>query len=93
MIITFASKDTERLWAGRGSKKLPPDVQKRALIKLALIDAADGLDDLKNPPGNRLHTLSGDRVGQHSISINMQWRICFVWNDGEVQGVEIVDYH
>ena len=93
MIITFASKDTERLWSGRGSKKLPPDVQKRALTKLALIDAAESLDDLKNPPGNRLHTLSGDRVGQHSISINMQWRICFVWNDGEVQGVEIVDYH
>ena len=93
MIISFASKDTERLWSGRSSKKLPAEVQKRALIKLALIDAADSLDDLKYPPGNRLHTLSGDRVGQHSISINMQWRICFVWNDGEVQGVEIVDYH
>lgn len=93
MIQSFASKDTERLWSGRGSRKLPADIQGRALTKLALIDAAETLDDLKNPPGNRLHALSGNRAGQHSISINMQWRICFVWKDGEAHGVEIVDYH
>lgn len=93
MIQSFACKETERIWSGRRSRKLPADIQGRALGKLALINRAKTIDDLRNPPSNRLHTLTDDREGQHSISINMKWRICFFWNDGEVQGVEIVDYH
>ena len=93
MIQSFASKETERIWLGRRSRKLPVDIQTRALAKLAILNRAKTLNDLKNPPSNRLHTLSGDRAGQHSLSINMQWRICFVWKDGDVHGVEIVDYH
>lgn len=93
MIQSFASKETERIWLGRISRKLPADIQHRALAKLALLNRAKTLDDLRNPPANRLHALSGDREGQHSLSINMQWRICFVWKDGEVSDVEIIDYH
>lgn len=93
MIHSFADKETERIWIGERSRKLPADIQNRALAKLAMIDAADHLDDLKNPPGNRLHELDRDRAGQHSISINLQWRICFVWKDGNAHDVEIVDYH
>lgn len=93
MIITFVDKETERIWSGRRSRKLPVDIHDRALAKLALLNRAKTLDDLRNPPSNRLHALSGDREGQHSISINMKWRICFVFNNGEARGVEIVDYH
>lgn len=93
MIHSFADKETERIWIGERSRKLPADIQNRALAKLAMIDAADHLDDLKNPPSNRLHELDRDRAGQHSISINLQWRICFVWKDGNAHDVEIVDYH
>lgn len=75
------------------SRKLPPDIQGRALARLAMLDAAADLNDLRNPPSNRLHALTDDRAGQHSISINMQWRICFVWRDGGADDVEIVDYH
>ena len=69
------------------------DIQQRALAKLNMIDAADTLDDLKLPPSNRLHELKDDRAGQHSISINMKWRICFRWSNGNAYDVEIVDYH
>lgn len=93
MIQSFADKETELVWSGRRSRKLPPDVQERALARLALLNRARTLDDLRNPPSNRLHAMSGDRVGQHTLSINMQWRICFVWKDGDAHGVEIVDYH
>lgn len=93
MIHSFANRETLLVWAGRRSRKLPADIQQRALAKLALIHAAEVLDDLKLPPGNRLHALDGDRAGQHSVSINMQWRICFVWKDGNAYDVEIVDYH
>ncbi len=93
MIVTFANKETERLWLGFRSKKLPPDIQQSALAKLALLNRAKSLDDLRNPPANRLHALKDDRACQHSLSINTQWRICFVWKDGEARGVEIVDYH
>lgn len=93
MILSFADPETERIWTGRRSRKLPADIQNRALVKLAMIDAADHLDDLKNPPGNRLHALDGDRAGQHSISINMRWRKCFTWKDGTAHNVAIVDYH
>ncbi|EJL26055.1 type II toxin-antitoxin system RelE/ParE family toxin [Novosphingobium sp. AP12] len=93
MIGSFKDKLAEQVWRGRRSRKLPSDMQNRALAKLALIDAAEMLDDLKNPPGNRLHALTGSRAGQHSVAINMQWRICFVWKDGHAHDVEIVDYH
>ena len=93
MIISFANKETERIWIGLRSKKLPAEIQQRALAKLALLNRAKTLDDLRNPPSNRLHELRDDRAGQHSLSINMQWRICFVWKDGDAYGVEIVDYH
>lgn len=93
MIHSFANKEAELIWSGRRSRKLPPDVQNRALVKLTLLNRARTLDDLRNPPSNRLHQMGGDRAGQHSLSINMQWRICFVWKDGDAYGVEIVDYH
>ena len=93
MIRSFADKETERIWSGRRSRKLPPDIQDRALVRLRMLNRAKTLDDLRNPPSNRLHELDGDRAGQHSISINMQWRICFVWKDGAAERVEIVDYH
>lgn len=93
MIRSFADKETGRFWSGLRSRKLPPDVQDRALARANMLEAADTLDDLRNPPSNRLHALSDDRAGQHSISINKQWRICFVWKDGAADSVEIVDYH
>lgn len=93
MIRTFACKETERIWHGRVSRKLPANIQQRALAKLALLNRVKTIDDLRNPPSNRLHALTGDRAGQHSVSINMQWRICFVFENGEAHGVEIVDYH
>ena len=93
MIVTFCDKETERIWRGKRSRKLPSDIQQRALAKLIVLEAAESLDDLKNPPSNRLHELKEDRVGQHSISINKQWRICFVWKDGQAHDVEITDYH
>lgn len=93
MIVTFADKETERIWNGLRSRKLPPDIQVRARTKLAMLDAAESLEDLKNPPSNGLHDLKRDRLGQHAISINKQWRICFVWKDGHAHDVEIADYH
>lgn len=93
MIRDFHAPETERVWNGERNRKLPPDIQHRALDKLKLLDAAESLDDLRNPPSNRLHALKDDRVGQHSISINKQWRICFVWRDGGAERVEITDYH
>lgn len=93
MIVSFANKETEDIWSGRRSRKLPVEIHSRALAKLAMLDASAELDDLKNPPGNRLHDLKDDRAGQHSISINKQWRICFVWKDGNAHDVEITDYH
>lgn len=93
MIRTFSKSETELIWLGQRSRAYPPDIQKRALDKLKLINRAKTLDDLRSPPGNRLHALKDDRAGQHSISINMQWRICFVWKDGNAYDVEITDYH
>ena len=93
MIASFADKESEIIWSGLRSRKLPQDIQDRALARLRMLDAAAGLEDLRDPPSNRLHELAGDRAGQHSISINMQWRICFVWKDGAAERVEIVDYH
>ena len=93
MIRSFADKETERIWSGFRSRTLPQPIQKRGLDKLMLINAGQSLDDLASPPGNRLHALKNDRTGQHSVSINDQWRICFVWKDGDAHNVEIVDYH
>lgn len=93
MIRNFADPEAEKLWRGIRSRRLPPDVQRRALIKLQLIDAAVELAFLRLPPGNRLEPLKGGRAGQHSIRINDQWRVCFVWRDGHAHDVEIVDYH
>ena len=93
MIRSCKDKITERVWAGERVRDLPPDIQDRALVRLRMLNRARTLDDLRSPPGNRLHALKDDRAGQHSISINMQWRICFVWRDGGAYGVEITDYH
>jgi proteic killer suppression protein len=93
VIRSFRDKDTEKLFRRERSKAVPPDVQRVALRKLAQVDAAANIQDLKVPPGNRLEALSGDRKGQFSIRINDQWRVCFVWKDGHAHEVEIVDYH
>ena len=93
MIKSFADKETENLFARQFSRKLPQNIQRIARYKLEILDAAELLDDLRIPPGNRLEKLSGDREDQHSIRINDQWRICFVWRNGDVYQVEIVDYH
>jgi proteic killer suppression protein len=93
MIVSCRDRDTETVWAGRRARRLPSDVQDVALRKLRLINNARRIDDLKVPPGNRLEALKGSRAGQHSIRINDQWRICFVWRDGHAHEVEIVDYH
>ena len=93
MILSFACKETERLFFGRFSRKLPQDVQRAAQRKLKQLHAATALDFLRVPPGNRLEALSGNRAGQWSIRINDQWRVCSHWQDGNVLDVEIVDYH
>ncbi|MHB8779288.1 MAG: type II toxin-antitoxin system RelE/ParE family toxin [Anaerolineales bacterium] len=93
MIESFASDETEKIFRGKTSTKLPKDIQRTARRKLLYLDDAVDLQDLLAPPGNRLEKLKGDRAGQHSIRINDQWRICFKWSDNKAQNVEIVDYH
>jgi len=93
MIKSFADKETEKLFSGKASRKLPADIQRTTLHKLALLHAAVELEFLRAPPGNKLEALKGNRVGQHSIRINDQWRICFTWRDGDAYEVEITDYH
>ena len=93
MIRSFRCKDTQRIWQGQSSRKFPGDIQDRALRKLRQLDAAAILEDLRNPPGNRLEVLRGKRIGQMSTRINDQWRICFRWVDHDAWDVEIVDYH
>ena len=93
MIKTFADRRTQELYATGKSKRFPPAVAKRARRKLEYIDLAARLDDLKVPLGNRLHALARERAGQHSISVNDQWRICFRFVDGDAYDVEITDYH
>jgi len=93
MIIGFASKETEKIWRGEVSRRLPHDIQQIALRKLFMLDKAHVLNDLRIPPANRLEALKDDRKGQYSIRINDQWRICFVWTDNGPGAVEIVDYH
>ena len=93
MIKSFANDETEKLWQGIRLRRLPPDIHRRALMKLQLIDAAVELAFLRVPPGNRLEALKGNRAGQHSIRINDQWRICFHWTGTDAEKVEITDYH
>ena len=93
MIRSFSSKETERVWQGQSSGKFPREIQVRALRKLRQLDAAATIEDLRNPPGNRLELLKGKRAGQMSIRINDQWRICFRWVEKDAEDIEIVDYH
>lgn len=93
MILNFESKETELIWKGYLSRKLPTDIQQIARRKLRMLNSARLLNDLRIPPNNRLEALKGKRKGQHSIRINDQWRICFIWDNGVVKNVEIVDYH
>ncbi|MCB9763968.1 MAG: type II toxin-antitoxin system RelE/ParE family toxin [Alphaproteobacteria bacterium] len=93
MVRSFRDSETERIFQGHRSQRLPPSIQQLARRKLKLIDAAADLRDLRVPPNNRLEKLKGDRKGQHSIRINRQYRICFVWRNGNAYDVEIVDYH
>jgi len=93
IIVTFRDAEAAAIWAGRRSRRLPADIQAVALRKLRLFNNAKRLDDLRVPPGNRLEALTGERQGQHSIRVNDQWRICFVWREGHAHQVEIVGYH
>lgn len=93
MIKSFRNKEAERVFSRQLSSKLPHDIQQIARKKLVVIDAALQLKDLRIPPGNRLESLKGDRLGQYSIRINDQWRICFKWLDADAYDVEITDYH
>jgi len=93
MILGFADRETERIWGGRRSRRLPADIQVTALRKLRMLNQAQVLADLRVPPGNRLEALRGARTEQHSIRINQQWRICFTWSEGGPGDVEIVDDH
>jgi proteic killer suppression protein len=93
VIESFADAETEKIFQGIVSKKLPRDIQKTARRKLLYLHDAENLQDLLAPPGNRLEKLHGDRAGQHSMRVNDQWRICFEWSQGRAREVEIVDYH
>ena len=93
MIKSFADKRTQELFVTGKARRFPPDIVRRVLRKLEQIDAAVTLSDLRVPPSNRLHTLGGDRNGQHSVSINDQWRICFRFVDSDAYDVEVCDYH
>lgn len=93
MIKSFRCRDTEALFNREQVRKFGANIERAAFRKLLMIDAASILDSLKVPPGNRLEALKGERKGQHSVRINAQWRVCFVWRDGHAYDVEIVDYH
>jgi proteic killer suppression protein len=93
VIKSFADADTELLWETGKSRRIPSNLRTTAVKKLSMLDSAERLEDLWWPPGNRLETLKKDRKGQHSIRINDQFRLCFVWSEGDAYDVEIVDYH
>jgi proteic killer suppression protein len=93
VIKSFKNKETEKIYSREISLKLPRDIQQIALRKLRMVNNAKNMNDLRIPPANRLEKLSGIREGQHSIRINDQWRICFIWRDGDAHDVEITDYH
>lgn len=92
MIKTFKCKETERIFNAQFSHRLSQDIQRSAVRKLEMLSAATQLESLRIPPAHQLEKLSGDRSGQYGIRINQQWRMCFVWQDGDAYGVEIVDY-
>jgi proteic killer suppression protein len=93
VIRNFRDEEAEKIFNRQRSRKLPPDIQQVALRKLRMLNRAQTLQDLRVPPANRLERLGGDRMGQYSVRINSQWRICFEWEDGDALNVEIVDYH
>ncbi len=93
MIKSFADAETEKIWRGQVSRRLPGDIHNVARRKLRMLNNAQQLVDLRVPPANRLERLKGERAGQYSIRINRQWRVCFVWQNGDARHVEIVDYH
>jgi proteic killer suppression protein len=93
MIKSFRCKETEKIYKGQRSRKFAADLTRRIQMRLDRIDAAVALGELRMPPSHYLEALSGDRAGQHSIRINKQWRICFIWTDEGVLNVEVVDYH
>jgi proteic killer suppression protein len=93
MIKSFRDRDTERVFLREKSRRWAPNVQRVAQRKMLILDAAESLNELRVPPGNRLEKLSGDRRGQYSIRVNDQWRICFRWSEGDAFEVEITDYH
>jgi proteic killer suppression protein len=93
MIKSFECKETEKIFSRTFSKKLPEDIQRAAMKKLWMLNRSVSIDDLKTPPNNKLEALTRDRKGQHSIRINDQWRICFIWKAGDAFDVEILDYH
>ncbi len=93
MLQSFADRETERVWRRKRVRKLDRELQRAALRKLLILDAADTLNDLRIPPGNRLEKLKGDRLNTYSVRVNQQWRICFRWSPAGPEDVEIVDYH
>jgi len=93
MIKSFKSKETEKIWKGVISTKLPTEIQNIIMRKLRMINNSESLSDLRIPPANHLEALKGDRKGQYSIKINDKWRICFKWNNGDCYDLEVVDYH
>ena len=93
MIRSFRSRETEKVWRGEHSRRLPADIQQIARRNLRMLNNSRDLQDLRIPPNNRLEALHGDRAGQHSIRINDQWRVCFRWHNGDAHDVDIVDYH
>lgn len=93
MIKSFADKETERIFKGKHSRRLPVEIQRRAKMRLDRIAAATDPNDLRVPPSHHLERLSGDREGQHGIRVNQQWRVCFRWQEGHAYDVEISDYH
>lgn len=93
MIRNFVDKEAEKICGGTPSRRLPNDIQAVARRKLRMLNNAETLDDLRIPPANRLEALKAGRKGQYSIRINDQWRVCFIWKDGDAHDVAIVDYH
>jgi len=93
VLRSFRDKETERVWQRQRVPKLDANTQRLVVRKLLILDAADTLDDLRVPPGNRLEKLKGDRAGSYSIRVNQQWRICFRWTPAGPEDVEVVDYH
>ena len=93
MITNFCDEESRKVWQGEFSRRLPNQIQAVARRKLRILNNAQRIEDLRVPPNNRLETLKGDRAGQWSIRINDQWRVCFLWNEGQASRVEICDYH